>query len=126
MSFATGLYAQSLLSMSKPELGERMRSGERALGFAIVKQAPWLDWDDWTERTIISQNDRHVRLVALEARAPGQGAFTRLIENIQNAKLVPVIVEPNALLAEWCKRHRYKSRQIGHGRLRHQIWYPRR
>jgi hypothetical protein len=126
MSFAAGLYAQSLLSMSNADIGEQMRKGERAQGFAIVQEAPWLDWDDWTAKTIISVDGRHVRLVALEAREQGHGAFTRLIGKIQAAKLVPVIVEPNRLLIDWCERHHYRSRQIGHGRLRHKIWYPRR
>jgi hypothetical protein len=107
-------------------MGERMRSTEREQGFTIVTAAPWLDPNDWTPATIIAADGKRIRLVALEAKNPGHGAFTRLIAKIQAAGLVPVIVEPSRSLIDWCLRHDYRERRIGKGHLVHTIWYPRR
>jgi hypothetical protein len=126
MNFATGMYVRSLFSMSRSDIGDLMRTAELAQGYKIVKEASWLDWDDWTKWTIISTDGRHVRLVALEAVKPGTGAFTRLIEKITAAGLVPVLVEPGQSLVDWAKRRNYKTRTIGRGRFHHTIWHPRR
>lgn len=126
MSFADEAYIRSAFAMSRGDLGKRMIESERAQGYERIIKAPWLDWSDWTDATIITGDGVRVRLVALEARQPGQGAFGRLIAKIQKANLVPVLVEPNRSLIDWCLRRDWRSRRIGRGRFNHEIWYPRR
>jgi hypothetical protein len=118
-------YLHSLFGLSREEIGRKIVEGELAQGFAIVKDAVWYDRKDWTRHTIISRDNNRIRLVALEAKKPGKGAFTRLIANIQSAGLVPVLVEPNQTLIDWCNRRDYRSRRMGKGTLAHTIWYPR-
>jgi hypothetical protein len=121
----TADYIREVMGLSRAELGERMRSTELEQGFTIV-DAQWIDWNDWMESTIITQDGKRIRLVALEAREPGKGAFTRLIAKIWKAGLIPVIVEPNRSLTDWCLRHDYRCRRIGKGRFAHEVWYPRK
>lgn len=117
---------RAALALSPQELGDKIRASEVALGFSVIAQARWLDPEEWTARCIISQDNRRIRLVALEARHPHTGAFGRLVEKIMKEDHVPVVVEPNALLTEWCRRHWYRKRFCGQGELRHVIWYPKR
>jgi len=126
MNFATDMYIRSMMNLSREEIGQRMVTAELAQGFQIVTEAEWLDWDDWTEWTIISQDGDRIRLVAIEARRPKTGAFTKLIRQIEDCLLVPVLVEPNRSLIDWCNRHGYRSRRIGKGSFAHEIWYRRR
>lgn len=126
VTFADHMQIVSAAMLSRADLGERMRDIEREQGFRIVEFAAWFDRDDWTDATIISQDGRRIRLVALEARTPCSGAMTRLIEKITAAGLVPVIVEPNQMIIDWCARHDFRSRTIGRGRYRHHVWYSRR
>ena len=126
MNLAQEMTLRSALAMSRDELGDRLRVGEVKMGFSIITQARWLDPDDWDQWTIVSQDAKRIRLVALSARHPGNGAFTRLIDKIMREGLVPVVVEPNERLAEWCRKHWYRKRNCGHGALRHEVWYPKR
>jgi hypothetical protein len=102
-----------------------LRQMEIEHGFAPIEVASWLNNDDWRE-IIATRDHRRVRLVLLDAKQPGTGAFTRLIAGITKAGLVPVIVEPNKTLTDWCVRHGYRMRIIGKGKDRHEVWYLRR
>lgn len=115
------------LAASTPEqLHIDMCEAERRLGYTIVTQAPWLDWNDWHHQTIVSKRGNRVRLALLKARVPGQGAFTRLIKRITEAKLMPAIAEPDSFLVDWCLRHEFRSRMVAIGtRDQHVVWYPR-
>jgi hypothetical protein len=126
MNFATEAYVRSALASSREELGDKMRMAEVRQGFSIVTEARWFNRDEWTPYTIVSQDKTRVRMVALEAKAPGNGAFTRLISGIWKSGLVPVLVEPNQTLVDWCHRHQFRKRTIGNKEYRHDIWYPRR
>jgi hypothetical protein len=106
------------------ESGENLIRHELDQGFIIVSR-DWIE-PDWTRRTIISQDGDRIRLVALEAKIPHSGAFTRLIEKIWKRNLVPVLVEPNDLLEQWCIRHQWRARYVGRGVDRHWVFYPRR
>lgn len=112
--------------MSREQLGDEMRADEIRQGFSIVSDAQWLDWNEWDAATIISQDTKRVRLVALQAKQQGKGAFTRLVNGIFRAGLVPVLVEPNQTLIDWCHRHDFRRRMIGRGQFRHEVWYPKR
>jgi len=124
--FATEVAVRSALALSKEEMGDKLRANEVLMGFSVVTEARWFNEDDWDRWTIITQDKNRIRLVALSARNPGTGAFTRLIDKIMREGLIPVVVEPNERLTEWCRRHWYRKRNSGQGVLRHEIWYPKR
>lgn len=126
MNFSQEMTVRSALALSREELGDKLRIGEVRMGFSIITQARWLSDEDWDQWTIVSQDGKRIRLVALSARVPGSGAFTRLIDKITREGLVPVVVQPNERLTEWCKAHWYRKRNCGHGEYRHEIWYPKR
>lgn len=120
----TELYVRAMLNLSPAEIGQRMIDAELAQGYALVKEAMWWDRSEWTKRTIITRDDKWVRLVALEAKSPGNGALLRLVKAIESFGYVPVIVEPNAAMTAWCERRGYRSKRIG-GKHPHTVWYPR-
>jgi hypothetical protein len=95
-------------------------------GHERVISAEGLDWADWSTDTVITRDGSRVRLVLLNARQPGRGAFTRLVYGIEKAGFIPVLVQPNQLLKDWCARHGWRSRDVGQGEDRHFIFYPRR
>jgi hypothetical protein len=122
--FRAEVLVRSALALSREELGAKLKAGEVKMGFSIVTEARWLDPEDWDRWTIVSQDKNRIRLVALSARDPGHGAFTRLIDRITKELLVPVLVEPNDRLVAWAKAHWYRKRNCGRGDMRHTIWYP--
>lgn len=126
MNFATEIYVRSLTAMSRQEIGAAMIARERDQGFSIILDAIWFDQNDWDAATIITQDGKRIRLVALQAKIPGQGAFNRLVRRIFAHNLAPVLVEPNEMLVGWCYRHGFRSKTIGRGDNRQTIWYPRR
>ena len=125
MDFAKEWYVRTLAQKSRQELHDIMKQGETEQGFTIVDSAKWFDPDDW-QTPLISQDNRRVRLVLLEAKKPHTGQFTKLISEISKAGLVPVLVEPNETLVSWCRRHQYRKRNVGRGEFRHEVWYPKR
>jgi hypothetical protein len=126
MNFARHAQVMSAFNRSPKECGDNLRRMEIEQGFTLVEAAIWFDPADWHERSIVSQDGKRIRLVALQAREPGNGAFTRLIAKIFAAGLTPVLVEPNEMMENWCHRHNYRRKRIGQGEHRHEIWYPRR
>lgn len=110
-----------------PTGGAWLIRNERQQGYKIVRpgEASWLPLSDWDLSSIVSTNGFRVRLVALCARNPGTGAFTRLIEATKREGMVPVVVEPFNDLAQVLKRWKWKSRLIGRGKYVHRVWYPR-
>lgn len=118
------LYLRSLLTLSPEQIRQRLLDAERLQGYYVVKQAPWLKADDWDPHTIITQDRRRIRMVELQAKEPGTGAFTRLVAAILAADLIPVVVEPDARMVDWCLRHEFLSKRIGTG-FKHVVWFPR-
>lgn len=86
--------------------GEAMRQDERDKGYRIVLPGdePWLPKADWPENVCVSQTGNEVRIVAIFARNPGQGAFKRLITGIEAAGLTPVVVCPIFQMPKILKR----------------------
>jgi hypothetical protein len=107
--------------------GAWLIQNEIAAGYRIVRvgEAPWLPLEDWDTSSIVSQGRFRVRLVALRARNPGNGAFTRLVATIQAEGRLPVVVEPFNDLAMILKRWNWKRRMTGRGVKRHCIFHPR-
>lgn len=126
MEFKSIVTISSALALSREELGAKIRADEVAQGYSIIEQACWLDPDEWSRWTIVSQDGFRIRLVALEALHPHTGAFNRLIDRIIAHELTPVVVEPNDILAEWCRRHWFRKRTCGQGKFRQVVWYPKR
>lgn len=125
MKLITYMQVLSVLNQSPEEIGDNLRRMEIEQGFSLVSEAAWYSPADWHERTIISQDGKKVRLVALQARRSFEGAFSRLIGNLWKADLMPVLVEPNQTLVDWCCRHNFRERRIS-GKYPHTVWYPRR
>lgn len=90
-----------------PPIWLKMRADELARGHYImpVGSAPFLSTDDWKPEACVSIADGEVRIVLIEAREPGTGAFRRLVEGITDAGLRPVVVCPldhmKAILKRW-------------------------
>jgi hypothetical protein len=102
-----------------------LRSSEANAGHVLVRpgEQPWLPLADWGPDTVASVDaDDHARLVLLNARRPGHGAFTRLIRRLRDFKLKPVVVCPTDRFAAALKRRGWRERV----RPEETIWYPRR
>jgi hypothetical protein len=97
------------------------------MGFTVVRpgDVPWLPASDWLPLTIASTNGKRVRLVALAAVRPGQGALLRLVITIMAAGLEPVIVEPSGRMVETLRRWGWRPRRIGKGFAAQHVWHPR-
>jgi hypothetical protein len=100
---------------------------EQSKGFAAVfpGEVPWLSAADWPPNIVVTLNGKTVRIVAIYAKRPGNGAFSRLIRNIVAAGLSPVVIAPMltmpAILAHWG----WTSRQVGHDfDTWEEQWYP--
>jgi hypothetical protein len=87
---------QALVDAIELGPGEAMRQGEIARGAKIVMpgSVPWLPVDDWIDDIVVSQIGINIRIVAVFARKPGTGAFSRLVTGIAKAGLWPVVVCP--------------------------------
>jgi hypothetical protein len=98
-------------------------------GRAVVQ--PGCEWpfvipaEDWTYPVVISHDGREVRIIAIHAAAPGNGAFRRLIDNIAAAGLSPVVVEPvGVVMPAIMKRWGWRGRVVGKGFNRFWEWRP--
>lgn len=81
--------------------------------------------DDWAFPQVVSVEGQEVRLVLIEARQPGNGAFRRLIDAIQAAGFTPVVIEPvgvtmPAIMAAWG----WRPTTAGRGLSRVEEWRP--
>lgn len=82
--------------------------------------------DDW-EHGIISRLGDEIRLVAIQAKQPGNGAFSRLVKHIQQQGFVPVVVEPigevmPAIMKKWEWQHKTATHNTE--RWRWEEWRP--
>ena len=101
--------------------------GERKRGFRVVRpgEAAWFRIGDWRAESVASINRNTVRLVLIYAVREGRGTFTRTVQNIEKAGLLPSVIEPNREFAASLKRRGWVSKQ--HGRTfesREMIWKP--
>ncbi len=106
---------------------EVMRNDERTNGFEIIKpgDVSWLSTDDWDETVVVSRDGNRIRLVAILAKNPGNGALTRTVKGILAAGLIPTIIEPTNEMRATCQRWGWKTRRVGAGFESYEIWYPR-
>lgn len=105
---------------------EALREDERAMGFEPMKpgDVSWFSADDWSEGDIVSICGNEVRIVALKATRPGTGALSRLVTSIIRSGRHPIIVEPLFFMPEILKRWGWRSRIVGSGIQRHEVWEP--
>lgn len=105
-----------------------MREDERKAGHLVVLpgDVTWLPAEDWDPTIVVSVDGAVVRLVALLARRPGNGAFGRLIYSINDAGLTPCVIAPTIEMRTTLKRWGWKGRHHGHGWNSEERWKPRR
>lgn len=116
------------LLLGGPEMiGAFIIAHEIAHGFTVIRpgDVEWFPLAQWDRRSIASICGQRVRLVALDARNPGQGSLRALIAAIERAGYVPVIVEPSNRLTASLKRWGWKHRRLRRGSEAESIWYPR-
>lgn len=106
-----------------------IEDGERKLGATIIPlgaSEPFpFPADDWMDG-VVSVLGGKARIVAIHAHEEGRGALRRLVNGIQAAGLVPVIVEPvGPTMPAILKRWGWKRHVRGSGWERVEEWSPR-
>lgn len=76
-----------------------LREDEVNAGFDVIlpDEEPWFSSADWRQISVVSRTLTEVRIVAIYAKHPGQGAFRRMIADIIACGLCPVVVCPISL-----------------------------
>lgn len=123
---ATLALVSNLLS-GKP-MWQIMRDAELKRGFTPVPvgSVRWLPLADWGAHDLVSLNGDEVRIVAIGARRPGTGAFTRLIIAIMAENLMPVVICPLAATVEILERWGWQETHAGSTfEDREDQWRPR-
>lgn len=109
---------------------EIMRDAERKSGYRVVVpgEVSWLSADDWDATVTVSVDDKRktVRLVAILAKSPGNGAFLRTVRAIMDVGLTPCIVEPTREMRATMQRWKWARRRVGHGFDGEEQWRPRK
>ena len=102
--------------------------GERKRGFRVVRPGdePWFRIRDWRAESVASIDRDTVRLVLIHAVREGRGTFTRTIQNIEKAGLLPSVIEPNREFAASLKRRGWVGKQFGKTfEERETVWRPK-
>lgn len=117
----------ALLEDERP-MHEIMRDDEVQRGHKIIVPGdrPWLSKEDWVDSVTVSQSGREIRLVAILATRPGNGAFRRTVTGILDAGLVPVVVAPTREMRETMQRWNWFPRHVGSGWGHEEQWRPRK
>lgn len=122
-------YLVDLLTRSQSKsMAEIMREDEVAAGRRIILpgDTSWLPASDWPHDVVVSQDGREVRIIAIYARQPGQGAFRRMVDGIIAAGLVPVVIAPSQEMRATLKRWHWRCRYAGAGVHEEEQWRPRK
>lgn len=106
--------------------GNVMREDELAKGRRVLAlgDEPWLSKDDWNEDIVISMGANRVFISAIVAKVSGRGSFSRLIDGILEAGLVPVVVCPFALMEAIVKRWNWRG--ITNHATNESHWFPQK
>jgi hypothetical protein len=108
--------------------GEAMRRNEIAKGGTLVPtgSVDWLPHTDWIEDMVVSRVGDDVRIVAIQAKEPGSGAFSRLITALAKRGLRPIVVCPFSHMEEILRRWKWRRKDVGIGfDDREDQWTPR-
>lgn len=101
---------------------------ETERGFFVIRpgEVDWLPLADWMSLTIVSLGGGVVRLVAIWAREPDNGAFRRLCMALKAKGLTPHVVAPmpemQAKLKRWGWRRHVKGSMLD----REEWWTPKK
>lgn len=103
-----------------------MIQNERDAGNTILVPgiSPLLPLGDWPPDIVVSQSGNNVRIVAIKALKPGDGAFGRLVTAIAKANLTPVIVEPMLDMPRIMERWGWRVHIQGEGFEKQRLWTP--
>jgi len=114
--------------MATTPIHKIMRDDERALGHTpvIPGDVPWLSPADWPHHVVVSLAGSKVRIIAIVANEPGNGAFRRLIDGIAAANLTPVVIAPSNEMRATLKRWGWRERSRGYGLSHEERWSPKR
>ena len=102
---------------------------EEARGFkpVVPGMVSWLPGEEWPDDVVITQKGDEVRIVAIYAKQPGNGAFRKLIADIIRAGLRPKIICPTIEMRETLKRWNWRQRYTGSTfQDREEEWFPQR
>jgi hypothetical protein len=112
------------------DMAALMREDEQRRGHLTVipGDVPWLRTEDWPADVVISLAGKRVRIVAIYAKNPGQGAFRQLIADIQAAGLTPCVLGPLTLVMQAIMRKwKWKRRDVGQDfETFEERWEPRK
>lgn len=107
----------------------RLRDLEVAAGHRLVHPGEYLpfifpaaDWD--AAEQVVSVDGREIRIVLINARKIGTGAFRRLIANITAAGLTPVVVAPMLGMPDILTKWGWKMTKKGDGFQHADEWRP--
>ena len=108
-------------------MSDIMKADERSAGYTVVVpgEVQWLPADDWDPTIVVSIDGKRVRLVAILAKRPGNGAFRRLVAAIRAANLVPHVIAPTHEMRATLKRWGWRMRIRGARFDLEEIWHPR-
>lgn len=110
--------------------GEAMREDEIKAGHKVIVPGDvlWLPTTDWSSDVVVSQAKLMpvIRIIAIKALSPGNGAFSRMITGICEAHLTPCVIEPMfsmpVILTKWgWIREQYET-----GWEHEEQWWPPR
>ena len=120
--------SEALARLQTMSPADAMKSDERERGFGlyVIGQRSWFLPRDWREDAVVSfdRERGEVRIIAIEAKNPGQGAFTRMVRGIMAEGRTPVVIQPMgdmpAILTKWG----WQRRDEGEGFLHEEQWRP--
>lgn len=107
---------------------EAMLEDERAAGNAIIRPGTvdWFPTLDWPDDVVVSTRNELVRIVAIKARRPGNGAFSRMITGIAADGRTPLVVEPMFNMPGILSRWGWSRQVVGLGFEKEEQWRPTR
>lgn len=113
--------------MRTSPIHEIMRRDEIERGRLVIRpgDAPWFSASEWEPTCVASMQGDDVRLIAILARRPGEGAFRRLIASIVAAGKRPVVVAPSVEMRATLKRWGWRGRTVGRDIETEERWTPR-
>lgn len=106
-----------------------MRQFEASRGHQAVfpGEASWLPAADWPEDIVVTRDGNRVRIVAIYAKEPGCGVFSRLVSNIIRSGLVPVVIAPMGEMVDILTGWGWHRRIVGSTfQDRCDEWFPTR
>lgn len=88
---------------------------------------PWYTSADWSGEAVVTRDVNRVRIVLVNAINPGHGAFSRMITNILQDGLLPVVIAPLGTMCSIMHIWGWRMRRVGTTfHEREEQWFPMR